>query len=267
MQQLQEQADLPPTRLGKALTAMPVVMTVIATLLAGLASSEMTKAQYDRAFGAQLQSKAGDQWAFFQAKRLRGEMQRNTLELLSATASATTLGAVEGNALAPAPEPAPAAAPDLAAALHALEAEEPAEVLNPLLIKISTDQIEVALRLARDRAKAYDTVTAPLRAKIEHAEGGSTRRLRFNASRYDYEAQLNAVIARLLELEVRRINLSAERHHLRSQRFFFGMLAAQAGVIVATFALAARQRNLLWIIAAGAGLIAVVFAIYVYLYV
>jgi hypothetical protein len=268
LQQLQDQADLPPTRLGKALTAMPVVMTVIATLLAGLASSEMTKAQYDRAFGAQLQSKAGDQWAFFQAKRLRGEMQRNTLEVLNATASSTTHGAAaEVDALAPAPEPAPAVAPELAAALHALEAEEPADVLNSLLIKISTDQIEVALRFARDRAKAYDALVAPLRAKIEHAEGGPARRLRFNASRYDHEAQLNAVIARLLELEVRRINLSAERHHLRSQRFFFGMLAAQAGVIVATFALAARQRNLLWIIAAGAGLIAVVFALYVYLYV
>ena len=32
------------------------------TLLAGLASSEMTRAQYDRSFAAELQSKAGDQW-------------------------------------------------------------------------------------------------------------------------------------------------------------------------------------------------------------
>jgi hypothetical protein len=45
------------------------------------------------------------------------------------------------------------------------------------------------------------------------------------------------------------------------------MLAAQAAVIVATFALAARQRNLLWGLAAGAGVLAVAFAIYVYLYV
>jgi len=61
-------------------------MTVIATLLAGLASSEMTRAQYNRAFGAQLQSKAGDQWSYFQAKKQRGAMQRNTLELLQAIA-------------------------------------------------------------------------------------------------------------------------------------------------------------------------------------
>jgi hypothetical protein len=38
-------------------------------------------------------------------------------------------------------------------------------------------------------------------------------------------------------------------------------------VIIATFAIAARQRNLLWSIAAAAGLLAITFAIYVYLYV
>ena len=48
---------------------------------------------------------------------------------------------------------------------------------------------------------------------------------------------------------------------------FFGMLGAQLGVIVATFAMAARNRNLLWSLAAAAGVLAIVFAIYVYLYV
>jgi hypothetical protein len=53
--------DLPQTMWGKILGVTPIVMTVIATMLAGLASSEMTKAQYDRSLAAQLQSKAGDQ--------------------------------------------------------------------------------------------------------------------------------------------------------------------------------------------------------------
>src|SRR5438105_12646472 len=76
--------DVPPTRWGKMLSATPVVMAVVATMLAGLASSEMTRAQYDRALAAQQQSKAGDQWSFFQAKRLRGAYQRNTADLLQA---------------------------------------------------------------------------------------------------------------------------------------------------------------------------------------
>jgi hypothetical protein len=43
------------------------------------------------------------------------------------------------------------------------------------------------------------------------------------------------------------------------------MLAAQAAVIVSTFSIAAQKRTFLWVIAAVAGLCAVVFAVYVYL--
>ena len=49
----QLKADVPQNNFGKMLAATPVVMAVIATLLAGLASSEMTRAQYDRALAAQ----------------------------------------------------------------------------------------------------------------------------------------------------------------------------------------------------------------------
>lgn len=45
------------------------------------------------------------------------------------------------------------------------------------------------------------------------------------------------------------------------------MLAAQAGVIISTFAMAARQRSLLWLFAATAGLLAVIGAAYVYWFV
>jgi uncharacterized membrane protein len=54
---------------------------------------------------------------------------------------------------------------------------------------------------------------------------------------------------------------------IASPAIFFGMLAAQAEVIISTFEVAARKRNLLWSLAAGAGVLAVVFAIYVYRYV
>src|ERR1019366_7602263 len=84
-------SDLPQTRWGKILGATPIIMTVIATMLAGLASSEMTKAQYDRAMAAQLQSKAGDQWSYFQAKKLRSAVAHNTLDLLQATSDVAPL--------------------------------------------------------------------------------------------------------------------------------------------------------------------------------
>ena len=84
-------ADVPQSNWGKVLAATPVIMAVIATLLAGLASSEMTRAQYDRSLAAQQQNKASDEWGFFQAKRLRGAFQVNTLDLLQQITSVPPL--------------------------------------------------------------------------------------------------------------------------------------------------------------------------------
>src|SRR4051812_23242128 len=64
-------ADKPRTKWDKIITSTPVVMTIVATVLAGLSTSEMNQAQYFRATAAQQQSKASDQWALFQAKRGR----------------------------------------------------------------------------------------------------------------------------------------------------------------------------------------------------
>src|SRR6476469_2689440 len=89
-------ATVPQTQWGRILTATPVVMTIVATMLAGLASSEMTRAQYDRSLAAQQQSKAGDQWSFFQAKRLRGAYQQNTADLVQ---SITEVRAIDPEAL------------------------------------------------------------------------------------------------------------------------------------------------------------------------
>jgi hypothetical protein len=262
LDKLKEAADLPDNKWGKLLGATPVIMTVVATLLAGLASSEMTKAQYERAYGAQLQSLAGDQWAFFQAKRQRGEMQRNTLDIITVQAG----GAIAVTEDAPPPPPAPALAPEITAVLQAVREDAPDETLTPLLFKLKPEVLVAAQKDAKEHAAAYDALTAPLLKAIEKT-GSPVARLRFNATRYEQEAKLNSDIARLYELQVRKANVKAERHHLRSQRFFFGMLGAQMGVIISTIAMAAKKRNFLWSLAAGAGLIAIVFAIYVYLYV
>src|SRR5947209_16067903 len=65
-----------------ALTSTPIVLTVLATALAGLSSSEMTLAQYHRSLAAQNQSKVSEQWSFFQARRIRGTEVQRTLRLL-----------------------------------------------------------------------------------------------------------------------------------------------------------------------------------------
>jgi hypothetical protein len=331
-------ADVPQTAFGKILSATPVVMAVVATMLAGLASSEMTKAQYDRSLGAQQQSKAGDQWSFFQAKRLRGAVQQNSVELLEsmtqlrpldpaalrstadqwpaqidpteAAKIKADLAAVMDSAAGQqaltllkqrrVPGTTEAAAPDprVKAALDAMENLKPDAEMASLLAQVENKMIDDALAAAQERVQAFGLATTPVNAAIDQIDNllgrrtallqekraqaaGDTdasptapalsrdfkvARLSYAALRYEVEARLNQSIANLYELQVRKSNISAERHHARSQRFFFGMLGAQLGVIISTFALAARNRNLLWSLAAGAGLVAVAFALYVYLF-
>jgi Domain of unknown function (DUF4337) len=280
-------AGLPSNKWGKILGATPIVMTVIATLLAGLASSEMTRAQYDRSLAAQLQSKAGDQWSYFQAKKLRGAVAHNTLDLLEATSEvqplepaavpgidAATLAALTQNQL---PEATPAKFDDTVnAALAAVVGSKPEDEIAAALAKVKDATLAESLVAARNAATAFDAATRPINQTTDRLDETlkagdkntfrdfTAARLRYTAARYDAEAGLNQSIAGILELQVRKDNISAERHHRRSGKFFYGMLAAQMGVIVSTFAMAARQKSFLWSVAAAAGAAAVAFAAYVF---
>ncbi|HEY5346417.1 MAG TPA: DUF4337 family protein [Verrucomicrobiae bacterium] len=282
--------DLPQNKWGKVLGATPIVMTVIATMLAGLASSEMTKAQYDRAFAAQLQSKAGDQWGYFQAKKLRSAVAHNSLDLLAAsvevapltatalpTTDEATVNALVKTELPPA---TPAKFDDAVnAALTALANSAPEPEITADLAKIKPVELDGALKAAQDAANAFDQTTKPVNKAIDKLDemlpdgdrnvfrSFSAAHLRYMAARYDAEAKLNQTVASVYELQVRQNNHSAEKHHRRSAKFFYGMLASQMAVIISTFAIAARKRSFLWSIAAAAGAAAVSFSIYVYLYV
>ncbi|MFI5356452.1 MAG: DUF4337 family protein [Opitutales bacterium] len=287
----------------KVLNATPIVMTVIATMLAGLASSEMTKAQYDRAFAAQKQSKAGDQWGFFQAKRMRSAIQSGTLDVLENSTTGKSLDAAGLRGFAatlpdaapvrsaldlllagrlPLTAAAPAPDPKVQAVLAAIDQGRADADLDPLLTAATPALVDAALLAAQEHSRNFDARLGPV---VKYGDrfgdaldptGPAPRglihdftvlRLRYSSLRYDAEARLNQTIASLYEVQVRQNNLTAERHHLRSQRFFFGMLAAQAAVIIATFAMAARQRSLLWSLAAAAGLGALSFAAYVFLFI
>ncbi|MDR3456539.1 MAG: hypothetical protein P4N60_03775 [Verrucomicrobiae bacterium] len=282
--------ELPPSKWGKILGATPIIMTVIATMLAGLASSEMTKAQYDRSAAAQLQSKAGDQWSYFQAKKLRSAVARNSLDLLAATAAggvpsldaaalesadAATIAALTKGEI-PAAIPAKFTA-EVQTALEAVESSKPETEIAAALAKVSDATLAESLSAAREAAGAFDNATKGINKASDKFDdklmggdqalfrGFSAGRLRYTAARYDTEARLNQSVASILELQVRKGNISAEKHHRRSGKFFIGMLAAQMAVIISTFAIAARQKNFLWSIAAAAGAAAVSFSVYVYL--
>ncbi len=282
--------DLPQNQWGKILSVTPVVMTVVATLLAGLASSEMTRAQYERAYGAQLQSKAGDQWGYFQAKKLRGAMQRTSMDQLRATADIRPLDGsrLSGDAGAPvlaalvsgkvsAVPGGPQADPAIVASITAVEGNRPEPEIADLLDHVTDASLAGALAKARDDVAAFDAAIKPVGDGIDRIEETvapddkalhrdvAFARIRYNANRYDLEARMNQSVANILELQVRKANIAAEHHHRRSGKFFLGMLGAQAAVIVSTLAVAARKRNFMWTIAAVVGVAAVAFAVYVYI--
>lgn len=282
--------DVPQTMWGRILLATPVVMTVIATMLAGLASSEMTRAQYARSLAAQLQAKAGDQWGYAAAKKSRGGLARNSWDLLVATANVQPLqaDALTGadpatvTALTEGKPPAvtfPKYDGDLKAALDALAADRSEIEIEGILKKVSDATISNALEQTKDAANGFDTASGPINSYSDKMDeklmsgqpdvfrSFAAARLRYTAARYDVEAKLNQSVASMYEMQVRKQNIAAEQHHARSGKFFIGMLASQAGVIVATFSIAAKKRNFLWSLAAAAGAGAVGFSLYVYLFV
>src|SRR5580698_1916161 len=170
--------ELPQTTLGKIMATTPIVMTVIATMLAGLASSEMTKAQYDRSLAAQLQSKAGDQWSYYQAKKLRSAVARNTLDLLAATseiqpletaalpgADTVTIAALTKNQM---PESVPAKFDDnVQAAVDLVENSRPETEIAAALAKVKPETLAASLTSAQDAATAFDTATKAVNKAVD----------------------------------------------------------------------------------------------------
>jgi hypothetical protein len=202
-------------------------------------------------------------------------MQRNSFEILTAT---TDIRPIENRLLEKVPAPAALNLDArVEAALQAIEKQKPETGIAELLKSVDDQSLISALQAAKDNALAFDTATAPANQALDQLEKSlptgdkaaardlTAARMRYNAARYDAEARLNQSIANLYEFQVRKANVSAERHHKRSGKFFIGMLAAQAAVIASTFAIAAQKRSFLWSVAAMAGIAAIVFAIYVYL--
>jgi uncharacterized protein DUF4337 len=388
------------------LNSTPVVLTVVATVLAGLSSSEMTQAQYHRALAAQNQSKASDQWNFFQFKRSRGMTAQLTIDLLHALShrgriksaawkqtseqlvhdlrevekEANSLlarlsqGKVEpaGDRLRQAvTEFVPVALalareaevldgrlnqelagsdvqrafsfletkdvpqvtihgvddPGLAEAQKAIEARQAEKDTAPLIAKIPQEKLQQAIELLEGNVQAVEDANKPISdtlskldtllqqqldvandfyqavqlvnrswASVTAGDSRSPGDIRlaldgmvqstdqarkavqdwsnefkvaqfgYTVRRYEVEARHNQKAAALYEVQIRRSSALSEKHRDRSRHFFYGMLVAQAGVTIASFSLALKHKSFFWGIASLAGVGAVVFSGWVYLY-
>lgn len=415
----------------------PVLLTVIATFLVGQSSSEMTRAQYFRAVASQNQSKVGDQWGFFQAKRIRGQILEGNADLLLAQNRApfsrdTFVDAAQGMVkelrqalravVSPNNTDPPAAvendvikeesgvARDLSmllgeaekslaltksafnppadgwkgerqvltqknvqAALDALqpiskknkgtkiaqdsqskEAKETkeaiaadqaallTEVIDDIqkrkhereiaakVLKLADETINQAIKAADSRADEvyqrgksienvleefdlllerqaalafdYQQIAARLKPLLEKTEPDAhdktpeirkslvqihtalerradairtlnarlqgdfkAARHAYGARRYEDDARSNQESAYLYEVKVQLSSARSDKHLFRSKMFLLAMLVAQAGVTIATLALAVKRKSIFWLLATLTGIIAIGFGIYVYL--
>jgi ribosomal protein L12E/L44/L45/RPP1/RPP2 len=135
-------------------------LTVLATAFAGLSSSEMTYAMYYRSVAAQHQSKAGDQWSFFQAKRTRGTTMESSAELLQSLGHP---GAFE-------PADIDAVISKMIQSLEKSAAND--EQARTAATKVSTVRSQLASLLGSDQTKnALSYLTGPTLPKIEAATG------------------------------------------------------------------------------------------------
>ncbi len=280
-------ADQPPPLRDKLGTALPVAMTALATVLAGLSTGEMSRAMYWRSAAAQDQAKTNDQWGFAGHKRDRALIVETT---------AVTLRAFAGVAAPTGRTPSP---PDVVERVNrwlqsgtATDAPAQNEAVRRMLetIHARRPELEVVklaglLRLkpdgvADDIARGYTDsamVEAAFDAELEQARqavrttdpkaaaAAQAAVYEVDRRRYRAESSMNFWIGYLYEVRVAASTAESDRHRHRSANFFYAMLAAQVGATVSSLALARKHKSTLWLLAGLAGLVAVVFGGYVYL--
>ncbi len=365
-------AKQPTTVWGHIVQITPIVLTVLATALAGWSSSEMTQSMYCRTLAGQYQAKAGDQWAFFQAKRIRSASLDGTIALLrslghvepldgerlkaslastlrllthlsastadSATAvqakfekwlaaaqSSRSLVYLTGTDLPKIEEqklPATADSQKLTAAVQAISRPHSEDELATLVKAVSHPQLDAATLLAEKNADAFGvacqpewdaltglhTIVADLTAaakspasaapstaaetptvslagfsspaQLASADAAGDRStlmaslqtnldqlsasveatgMDFDARRLKRESVYTQNVAQLYEIRVARCSIEADVHRERSRRLFYSMLLAQAGVTIASLALARAHHSVFWSLAALAAVCSLTF--------
>jgi hypothetical protein len=280
--------DAPPVEEKKSLfdklgAGLPIALTALSTIFAGMSTGELSRAMYWRSAAAQDQSKANDQWSLAGFKRDRSLTCETAAETLKAVGGYRAVADVPKT---PTPEfvqqvgawtggkgDAPAEDPGVQAVLRAIQtgAEADAELQARSVDRAKLNgEIKAGLAKVGEVEQAFDAELAAAKGQANTASGdtkASAVALRYevDSRRYRAEATANQWVGYLFEVRVKTSSVQSDRHRHRSENFFIAMLAAQVGAVGSSLALARKRRNVLWLLAGGAGLAAVGFGGYVYL--
>lgn len=303
-------SDVPPTAdppkpdeppkgfIEKIGAALPIGLTALATVFAGMSTGALQQAMYWKSQAGQDQSKATNQWtaAGFKVDRSL-VMQTAAVQLL-----ANGVGKFEPAPESPDPTQKTAAdwlngkgppqvhrrgaaakdregrvgLPDVSPALQELldmiRKRAPEEELLKKALRIKIEEANKAIddaEAANEKITEEDWDAVVKAARKLAAKGGPGNHaaqaalFEMEQRRYRSEATLNQELAALYEVRVKVSSAESDKHRRKSQALFTAMLVAQIGGVVSSLALARKQKSALWLFAATAGLIALGFGGYV----
>ena len=274
----------PKSLFDRVIETTPIVLTVVATVFAGLSGSEMNLAMYWRSVAAQDQSLATDQWTLAGFKRDRAltvETAADALRAVHGAGPPPPTGTPAADWLRgdgpPTPELPPIDDPALNALLAAVR-DKTADA-GPLAARVPPARVTAAIAAAEAAWQRTDAAWGPVTKQAgEIARAGvavnpdaaarvalQVAWLSLEGRRYRAEAGVNQQLGFLFEARVRVTAAVSDRHRAKSQSFFYVMLVAQAGVVIASVALARRKMSVFWVLASAAGVVAVLAGLYVYL--
>lgn len=279
----------PPAEEKKSLfekmgAGLPVALTAIATILAGMSTGELSRAMYWRSAAAQDQAKANGQWSLAGFKRDRSLICETTSDTLKAVGGYRTLSEMpktetpqfvrqvgawmNGKGEPPMDDPA------VLQVLKAVHDRKPEPEVMRLARKVDVDildaQINAAVVREAEVEKEYEAELTAARDGVKKAASetqaaATAARYEVDSRRYRAEATANQWVGFLYEVRVKTSTAESDSHRHRSENFFFAMLAAQVGGVGSSLALARKKRSILWLVAGLAGLAALGFGVYVYL--
>ena len=131
--------------------------------------------------------------------------------------------------------------------------------LNRALPAAAADETK-ALKDIRATAVSLTQTDRALKDSVEQLNRDyKAASIDFDARRYAEESRYTQAEARAYETRVLKSNFESDRHMHRKAFLFYAMLTAQAGVTVATLAMALKRKSTVWGLAALAGAAAVGF--------
>lgn len=281
--------DTPPAEEKKSLfeklgAGLPVALTALATILAGMSTGELNRAMLWRSNAAQDQAKATGQWTLAGFKRDRALICDTTADTLKAatnykeppplTRTSDPDQVVRVKAWMEGKGNAPAADQSVRDVLQAVKEQKTEQEVLRLARAVDEKslqaEIAAAMKQEMDIEGVYEAESRSAKKAVADAPNGekagpTAARYEVDGRRYRAESTANQWIGFLLEVRVKHSTEESDRHRQRSENFFLAMLAAQVGGVGSSLALARKKRSILWLVAGLAGLAATAFGAYVYL--